>query len=253
MGKGIDWFDAYVGLGIANRPPARFSATAAELLDELGFCGVSEALVYHVAAIEEAAQSGNNLVAGAVREHPQLHPLWAVLPPQTGEMGTVHDLFGAMRDNGVRALVAYPESHRYLLDSLTMGSLFEQMIPRRIPLIVPLLADSLWATLAAVMRDFADLTVIVVEHGGWGDDRFFRPFLERYPRLYVDTSRYHQDMGITDIVREYGAGRLLYASGYPTTQMGAALLAVAHAEISEADKALIAGGNLRRILSEVEL
>jgi hypothetical protein len=44
VGKGIDWFDAYVGLGIANRPPARFSATAAELLDELDFCGVSATL-----------------------------------------------------------------------------------------------------------------------------------------------------------------------------------------------------------------
>jgi predicted TIM-barrel fold metal-dependent hydrolase len=247
--ESVDCFDCFAGFGVPSKPPARFSASAADLLAELDFCGVQEALVYHAAMVEEAAQVGNALVLNQTRDHPRLHPTWAILPPQTGELGTVEQFLEAMEAGGVRALRAHPEQHKYLLNGLTFGPLLEEMVARKVPLLV----GPEWETLTALLAEFPELRVIVVGHGDWGDDRYFRPLLDRYPGFHVDISSYHQDHGISDLVSWRGSDRLLYGSGYPEYQMGGALMLVARADIPEEDRAAIAGGNLRRLLGEVSL
>ena len=95
--------------------------------------------------------------------------------------------------------------------------------------------------------------LVITAHGSWGEDRLFRPLMARYPHFAVDTSRYELDGGIEDVCRAYGPERLLFGSNFPETPMGGPMLTLLHAEISDDDRALIAGGNLRRILEEVRL
>jgi hypothetical protein len=118
---------------------------------------------------------------------------------------------------------------------------------------IPLFLGPRWQEAADLLREFPELTLVVVNHSDWGDDRLFRPLIERYPRLHLDTSNYQLERGLSDFVRKYGPDRLLYGSGSPNLQMGAALLTLAQADVSDDAKAAIAGGNLRRLLSEVRL
>lgn len=245
----MHWFDCNLGFGQPPNAPATVLRTADEVLGELDFCGAAEALVYHVAAVHESAQTGNRLVVEETVGHDRLHPTWAILPPQTREFGSVRDFLADMRSSGVRALRAYPDEHRYALNATTLGPLLEEIVPRRIPLIV----GPLWASIGELLADVPDLTLVVVGHGDWGDDRYFRPLVERYPRLHLDTSNYQVPEGIAEFVETYGEERLLYGSGFPPLQMGGALMMLAHAEVSDEAKAAIAGGNLRRLLGEVKL
>jgi hypothetical protein len=64
----------------------------------------------------------------------------------------------------------------------------------------------------------------------------------------VDISRYELDAGIERLVAKYGAGRLLFGSGYPYSTMGGALTMLAHVPISDSARADIASGNLERLL-----
>jgi hypothetical protein len=243
----MDWFDCNCGFGIPAKPFGSVFATAAELLDELDFCGVGEALVVHIAQQFESPQTGNQLVLTEIADQPRLHPAWAILPPQTE--WDVASFVDGIKRHGVGALRAYPEEDRYLLNGLTFGPLLEELVGRRIPLFV----GPYWQTVADLLGDFPELTLVVVDHGNWGDDRFFRPLIDRYPRLHLDTSSYQLERGLADFVRRYGPDRLLYGSGSPNIQMGAALLTLAHADIPDAAKVAIAGENLRRLLSEVRL
>jgi hypothetical protein len=245
----MDWFDCNAGFGVPRIPPVSYAATPQDLLDEMDFCSVAEALVCHAATRDESAQAGNRLVVEGTKGQTRLHPLWAILPLQTGEIGLPEQWFATMKADAVKALVAYPEQHRYLLNGLTFGPLFEEMSDRKIPLIV----GPDWRGVTSLLADFPDLTVIVVNHSGWGEDRHFRPLIERYDRFHIDTSSYDLDGGITDVVARYGPHRLLYGSGFPTMQMGGSLLTVAQADTSDDAKAAIAAGNLRRLLSEVKL
>ncbi|MFB3881966.1 MAG: amidohydrolase family protein [Armatimonadota bacterium] len=243
----MDFFDCNCGFGVPAKPFGSVFATPSELVAELDFCGVAEALVFHVAQREESPQAGNRLVLEASEREPRLHPTWTILPPQADrEAGAFLD---DMRRDGIRALRAYPEECHYLLNGVTFAPLLEELVPRRVPLIV----GPRWPEVTALLGEFPELTLIVVNHSDWGDDRLFRPLIERYPRLHLDTSNYQLERGIADFVRRYGYDRLLYGSGSPNLQMGAALLTLAHADIPDDAKSAIAGGNLRRLLAEVQL
>lgn len=244
----MDWFDCNCGFGLPAKPSGGVLRSAADLVEELDFCDVGEALVYQVAMQGESAQVGNCLLLREAQDHSRLHPTWAILPPQTGELGTVDEFLSSMRDHGVKALRAYPEEHRYRLDAISFGPLLEELIARHIPLMV----GPDWEMVADLLADSPKLTLVICGHSDWGDDRYFRPLIERYPRLHLDTSNYQLAEGLADFVRTYGPHRLLYGSGAPDLQMGAALLALAGADMTPEAKAAIAGANLRRLLSEAK-
>ena len=52
-----------------------------------------------------------------------------------------------------------------------------------------------------------------------------------------------------EITRRFGAKRLLFGSGLPVTEAGTSIAQIAYADISDADKRLIAGDNLRALLA----
>ena len=110
-----------------------------------------------------------------------------------------------------------------------------------------------WDILYNLMAEFPDLVCVVCDHGCWGEDRRFRPLIERYPNLYVDTSQYLLDGGIEAFVADYGPQRMLYGSGFPASHFGGMMLALKHARISEEAKTAIASQNLDRIIREVGL
>ena len=243
----MDWFDCNCGFGVPAKPFGTVFAAAADLVDELDFCGVGQALVFHVAQQSESPRAGNRLVMAETSNQPRLHPTWAILPPQTD--WEVADFLADMKKQGVRVLRAHPEECRYLLNGATFGALLEELVARKLPLFL----GPRWQEGADLLRDFPKLTLLVVNHSDWGDDRLFRPLIERYPRLHLDTSNYQLERGLSDFVHKYGPDRLLYGSGSPNLQMGAALLTLAQADMSAEAKSAIAGGNLRRLLSEVRL
>jgi len=245
----MDFFDVNAGFGVSTLAPIKPAETPEVLLEEMDFEGVGEALVFHAAMRDDHPSVGNVLVAEACRANPRLHPAWAILPPQTEELGTVPEFLAAMKEHGVRALRAFPTQHRYGLNCTTFGPLFDEMYARHIPLIVP----GEWGMVESLLRDFPYLTVIANQLSNHGQDRYFRPLIERYPNFYVDTSRYECDGGIAAFVRKYGHERMLFGSGFPDQTFFRGVLTLAHADIPDDARAAIAGGNLRRLLQEVKL
>jgi predicted TIM-barrel fold metal-dependent hydrolase len=253
----LEFFDCNVRLGMPmNRPdafPGPFPASAADILAAMDRAGVAHALVWHVSQKESSPLTGNDLLARAVADQPRLHGCWALLPPQCGELGDLDAFFAAARAARVRAFRAFPGHHRFLLRASTMGEIWERMVAARAPLVLRVPGDATWEQTYDLLAEVPELTVILADMGVWGSDRLFRPLLDRYPNVYIETSGHIVDGGIEDVVARYGAGRLLFGSGFPDAYMGATMLVVAHAEISPADKCAIAAGNLTRLLHEVTL
>jgi hypothetical protein len=253
-------FDCNVCLGLPfapSVPPEAYTEKAEDLLDRMAFFGITRALVRHISMEEESPLVGNQLVIEEIASFDALEPSWAILPPQTGELGTPDEFVAGMKASGVRALWAFPSKHAYLLNGTTFGELFEIMIRRRIPLFVSAKerSDGLegFAMIEALLRDFPKLVVVATDHGCWGEDRLFRPLVERYEHFYIDTSRYELAGGIRDFCDRYGPDRMLFGTGFPEIPMGGAFLTLLHAEISDQAKAALFGGNLQHLLREVRL
>jgi len=198
------------------------------------------------------------VLSECIAGQPRLVGTWAILPPQTGELPGGAEFFRAMAGANVRALWAFPDDHRYILDRRTFGAFLDEVSERRVPLLLPRDAGGprpadTYNLIDRLLEQYPRLTLALMAQGPWGEDRYFRPLLESAERFYLDISRYELDCGLRDIVARYGAGRLLYGSNYPRTGMGGPRLMLAHGDIDDAARRAIAGDNLRRLLREEDL
>ena len=240
----MNLFDCNCWYGRPPRPPFRYPATPAELLEQMDFCGIGAALAYHVNQRFGAPQVYDSVALEDLRGQPRLFPVRTLLPPQTGELPGPDALLAELRRDGVRAMRAFPCEHRYRLDGLTFGPHLEMLAAHRIPLLVK--ADCL--AIGDLLRDCPELTVVAMSQGPHSLERYLRPLLDRYPNLHLDTSGLLVEGLIREFVERYGAGRLVFGSGFPDNAAGGALFCLLHADIADADRAVIAAGNLRRVL-----
>jgi hypothetical protein len=247
----MKFFDCNAFFGLPSLRPLAPVATAEELLGEMDRAGVERALVWHIAQHDGAPRIGNQLVTEAIATHPRLVGCWTVLPNQAREFPPPAALFQQMQEVRVAALRVFPDAHKFLLNAVSMGALLEAMVARHVPLFVSARRGMAWHDVYNLLGEFPDLVCVICDHGCWGEDRLFRPLLERYPNVYVDTAQYLLDGGIEALVADYGPRRMLFGSGFPESYFGGMMMALKHAQIPEEAKTMIAHGNLERIIEEV--
>ena len=242
----MKFFDCNCAFGPFRTRVFRFARTAGELIEEMDFSNIDRALVYHTAMRYDHPLVGNELVLNETADHPRLLATWAVLPSQTEEQPALKILLREMQQRNIRFLRLFPDDHRYFVDEITWGDQLAVYAERRIPLFVRASLDKV----AQLLSAFPDLVVVTGSQGSNPLDRYAWPLIEKYPNLIFETSGYIVDNGIEEFCRRYSAARLVFGSGYPENSSGAAMLALAQAEISLAERQAIASENLSRLLAE---
>src|SRR5439155_4442148 len=139
--------------------------------------------------------------------------------------------------------------HRYSLDDISLGDQMAVYADRRIPLRIRASLDKI----ACLVRSCHSMLDITGSQGSNPLDRYAWPLIEKFPNLIFETSSYLVDSAIEEFCKRYSASRLIFGSGFPDNASGAAMLALAQAEISEAERQAIALENLCRLLAEVSL
>lgn len=244
------YFDCSAYFGLPSRRPLLPVPRIEDLLAEMEHAGISKALVWHIAQHDASPQAGNQLLADSIAPHDNLFGCWAVLPNQAHEFPGPVEFLARMQSARIRAVRMFPGSQKFLLNRVAMGDWLEVFSAYRIPVLLSMQYGVDWQTLYAVLNEFPELVTIICDHGCWGEDRLFRPLLERYPNVYVDTAQYLLDGGIEALVHDYGDSRLVFGSGFPNQYMGGMMMAIQHARISHDARTAIAGGNLERILAQ---
>ena len=249
MVRDLKFFDCNCAFGPYRTRVFRFARTAGELIGEMDFSNIEQALVYHTAMRFDHPAVGNELVVRETRGHARLLPTWALLPSHTGEQPALETLLGEFRRLGIRALRLFPDEHRYFLDEITWGDQMAVFMERRIPLFVRASLDKI----AGLLSSFPELVVVTGSQGANPLDRYAWPLVERFPGLIFETSGYLVDGGIEEFCKRYSASRLIFGSGFPDNAGGAAMLALARAEIPDDQRQAIAWGNLTRLLEEARV
>jgi predicted TIM-barrel fold metal-dependent hydrolase len=242
----LDFFDCNCQIGRPGSPVEGAPVTAREIVTRLQPMGIRRALVYSVLSKELHPVEGNAAVLEEVKGSP-LVPCWAALPTATGEIGTPEEFVAAMRANGVGAVRLFPTTHSYCIQEWCVGPLFEELERSRVPVFVEATQTN-YDHIAAALKAFPQLRLIVLRPS-YRCDRFIYPLMERYEHLCLDTSNYVPSGGIEEICSRFGSSRLIFGTGMPFFEPGAAVSSVTYAEIDDADKQAIAGGNLERLLA----
>jgi hypothetical protein len=247
----IRYWDCNVEIGLPQIGLTKPCPKAKDLLSEMDWVGIESALVHHALMRDQSPVVGNAVLADEIADYPRLLGTWATLPPQTGELPSSPGFFREMAAANVRALWAFPDVHRYILERLVFGAFLDEVAERKIPLFI--MGYLGWQVFYNLLAQYPSLTVVAAAHGPWGDDRYFRPLLEHYTNFYLDISRYELDCGIRDLVIKYGPKHLLMGSNYPYAPMGGPRLMLAHGDIDDNAREVIASGNLRRLFGKVDL
>lgn len=226
--------------------------TAKELLEYMEAMEIAKSLVWHKAQYELDATAGNQKLLSEIKGFEErLKPSWTILPDITDEQYSPERLFPEMKKHGVKALRAFPVQDRYLLNGVTMGEQLSYISQQRIPLLLS--PQSGFEFIYEVLKEFPDLTVILVNIGWWPSARLIYPLLSRYQNVYFETGDFSMMHGYEEVCNKFGSERLLFGTNFPTNTMAGSIYALMKARITQEQREHIAHENLERILSEVRL
>jgi uncharacterized protein len=246
---------------LVGRPKQPFTGTAAgivpdasDLVTEMERLGIDRALVRHRACIDSTPEAGNALLMEEIAPYPALVPAWHVTPDGIEGEWDPAAAVEALVAQGVRAawtLTQGRDSAPFLLEPWCAGALLSTLEAHRVPLLVSY-PDVHPNTLHAVLEAFPSLPIILVAVPRHGRNQPLYRLMALHRTLHLSLSPiYSVHEGIEDLCRQFGPERLLFGSGYPVCEGGAAVAALSYAEVSGAARRAIGGDNLQRLLEGV--
>ena len=248
------FYDAHLTYGVPvnveNAPPLPCH-TITELDDALDRAGVTGGLVYSLAADMSGVVIGNRLLAEDLRTcSSDLYGVYSIVPRFTDEIPSATDLPDVLKASKMAAVRIAPRTHMFLAKAGILSDYLEMAIECRIPMVFDTSCGIELGEIYDIMERFPQLPAILSYNNIWPADRFYRPFLAQFPNLRMELSSMITERDIDDLVSRFGAERLLFGSRFPTMYIGGQQLQLKFSRISDADKELIAGGNLRRMIEE---
>ena len=248
--ENLEFFDAFCRLYKDSNCETQNPAFAPDtLITEMDRYGVSKAIVCHGnAAISGAAFSNENIKEATLKYADRLSGIWFFLPEQCPEIPNVDVLFDEMKKNNIVALSLNPTAHKWVASKITIGRIMAAATERKVPVYLSTNVGG-WEWIYDFMEKFPNATTIVTDLGLWGCDRKLRPLLEAYPNLHAELASYWVPEGVADMVKLYGAERLLYASGMPCYNFGCTMLYLINQPISYKEISMITSENIKRLIA----
>jgi predicted TIM-barrel fold metal-dependent hydrolase len=132
---------------------------------------------------------------------------------------------------------------------------FRILEDRRLPIFIDFGAnpaggidDTDWEALRFLLAAHPKLPVILCEFRMRGGSRLVPGVMDDHPNLHLETSGLWNYMSLEHIARNWGAERLIFGSRSPWHSVGLAIGMVTMANLPAAQRAMILGGNIRRLM-----
>jgi predicted TIM-barrel fold metal-dependent hydrolase len=256
MNGNIRFFDANVRIGRSNNPKDSKVCDIQGLTDHFRYYGIDNALIYHQEALRSPAD-GNDLLLTEL-EGSGYFPCAAAVPA-AGELGRPEDFIKTARARGIRALRLFPGINNFTFAPFTLSGLLEQTGKFNMPVLVdftdpkdPMLPYTTWdfspdyKAIYETAEQFPD-TPFVILIPGMLTHRDQLAILSAASNVYLECSSFGYRY-IEEVCSHFSAERLIFGSHTPHLDPGLAITYLMYAEISDAEKQKIGGGNIQRLM-----
>lgn len=239
---GWDLFDVNVRVGPAGVLRELGLETQA-LLEEMDRYFIRSAVASHWTAEEYDALEGNRALEAAL--DPRLVPAWSAHPGSE-----CMDQLLTYRPKAVRLFPKPGDPSAFPVTTWAAGELFEYLQAYSV---VTLIAREFidWEALVRLLENFPRLVLVLLDIG-YRADHFVWPLLRRFPSLHFDSATYLAYRQLEYFVERFGAERILFGTRLPLFTASSSLGVLASARIPDAGRLAIAGGNLRRLLTQAQ-
>ena len=198
--------------------PMCLDGTEATLLREGKAAGVNHYVVFSVATKPSQTKSINEYIADAVeRSGGRMTGLGTVHPDSPDLKGDIRHI----RELGLKGVKLHPDIQQFKIDDyrcLKIYELCEGVLPVLLHTGDHRYDYSNPNRMRPILEIFSGLTVIGAHFGGWSIWEQAAKELAAFPNFYVDSSSSLYALSpdkAREIVRTYGAERVLFASDYP--------------------------------------
>ncbi len=251
--KELELFDANLWLGKPEFFPLAPALSPEQIKPLLQDYHLQGALVSHWDAVWLSAQDGNLSLLKAGDALPEnVYTVWTGLPVMPREQDP---LPGFDRpDPKMRGLRLFPQTHKYQLSPWVVGELCEWCIQYNLPLFLWHVEIG-WNDVHDLAASFPKLPVVIETQ--WQKIlyhiRDLFSLLRVCPNVLVESSNFVGHDYLTQMVKNFGAERLLFGSFLPVNDPYASIGMILDADINDEAKRQIAGKNLQRLLAEVRI
>ncbi len=226
--------------------------TKADILELMDRCRIEKAVAYHAIAKEGDVKAGNMELLNETEGDDRFLRQWVAMPSAFGEFMSVDELLEGMKKNAVSSIRLFPKTHGYSLRPYAMGKFMAAMAEHKIPVFMNYAETASEDAIYALLTDYPEVNFILSDIS-YREERKMFPLFEQCKNLYIGTGNYVVHGGVKTMCEYFGAERMIFDTGLPTGSATAAVSLICYAEVSDEEKALIASGNLERLLSEVTL
>ena len=234
--------DYLTGARPGQPPPPHVPFDPKRILDRMDAAGVDMAMVCSLAQRIE-----NDFIIDLVKKHPQrLFGFGQVMPQADDAL----DEIARMADAGLSGLKLHPSMHGYhVADHGLLDPVFEKCAKHGLAVLINALDDAFCAPLAIeeIARNHPQVPTIIAHMGAVWNVPEAIIVAERHEHIYLETSA----TLLADVRRAYarlGPGKIVMGSEWPGSDFDLERMKIRKAIASDADRALIEGGNMARIL-----
>jgi hypothetical protein len=223
--------------------PKRQADIALEtLIDLMAEKGINTACTLSARGIFYDFVAGNRETLAAAQAHPQLLPVGTVNPCRWLDC---LDEARWLVDQGVRLFRFFPQYQEWSIGQAPFRKLLTGVLaPAGVVLMIP---GQMGLTAIAQMAAEIDNPVII-ESFRYASLAEALVVMQEVANLYVETHLINSPNWVELLREEVGVERAIFGSNAPLSYVDAAVAQIEFARVSAEEKALIMGGNLRRIL-----
>jgi len=223
-----------------------------QLRHELAGHHIHDALLTNAYCLSYNAGVGNEQLLELIKEMNNWYGAIVWVPELASTRQELEVYLDRMIAGKIAAVRMFPKKLNHSLKNWQVGDVLAAMEARRLPLMLWHMETN-WDTIQEICASYPKLPVIVE-----GNDqkllyhsRSFIPLLAACPNLYIETHSLIQHGIIEHLVNERGIDRLLYGSYFPYNDPDSAMMMITDADIPEHAKYNIAGGHIRRLISQI--
>jgi hypothetical protein len=179
----LHYFDCNCSIGRFAVPQPASIFTPGEMLAEMDYMGIEQALVYHARARESDPMEGNALLMEEIAGLERLIACWVVMPHHTGEFPYPAQLVPMLLSENVKAVRIFPGSawHHWSLREWSAGPLLSELAACHIPLFVDF-NQIRWDDVQTIGKTYPALPLIITGVR-YEESRHFYPLLETLPNF----------------------------------------------------------------------
>ncbi len=229
------------------------STTPDGLVDVMEEAGIDRAVVCPARPPGNHLAPANEVLAEAVRASQGRLIGFARVDPNLGDEAVAQARQG-LDELGLSGLFLHPWEETFRVSARQVDAVVEAAREAAVPVLIaagyPWLSEGL--QIGELAARFPDVTFIASNGGqinvsGLGQIDI-ELALERCPNLYVQTAGVYREDFLENVVARFGAERLLFASGFPTTDPRLEVQRPRSMHVDDDAKTAVLGGNAVRLL-----